>query len=152
MASAVGCPKWALALRASRTFRVNLKPIAVALLLASGRKNPYNKDQRPRTIEFYGRKLPDFGAVCAEVGRINHKERPASMSSNGFRNGSSNGHNLRSLFSLFSSDLAIDLGKANTLVYARGKGIVVNATSIVALTKNFNDVEAVTNEAAEMLG
>jgi rod shape-determining protein MreB len=33
---------------------------------------------------------------------------------------------LRSLFSLFSSDLAIDLGTANTCVYARGKGIVVN--------------------------
>src|SRR5258705_97918 len=37
--------------------------------------------------------------------------------------------NLRSLFSLFSSDLAIDLGTANTLVYARGKGIVVNEPS-----------------------
>jgi len=35
-------------------------------------------------------------------------------------------HNLRSLFSVFSSDLAIDLGTANTLVYAKGKGIVVN--------------------------
>jgi rod shape-determining protein MreB len=46
------------------------------------------------------------------------------MSSNGFH--SSRSHNLRSLFSLFSSDLAIDLGTANTLVYARGKGIVVN--------------------------
>ena len=36
---------------------------------------------------------------------------------------------LRSLFSLFSSDLAIDLGTANTCVYARGKGIVVNEPS-----------------------
>ncbi|HAK56442.1 MAG TPA: hypothetical protein DCP38_13335, partial [Acidobacteria bacterium] len=33
---------------------------------------------------------------------------------------------LRSVFSLFSSDLAIDLGTANTCVYARAKGIVVN--------------------------
>ena len=41
--------------------------------------------------------------------------------------------NLRSLFSLFSSDLAIDLGTANTLVYAKGKGIVVNEPSIVAV-------------------
>ena len=32
----------------------------------------------------------------------------------------------RPLFSLFSSDLAIDLGTANTLVYAKGRGIVVN--------------------------
>jgi rod shape-determining protein MreB and related proteins len=74
------------------------------------------------------------------------------MSSNGFRDGSSSGHNLRSLFSLFSSDLAIDLGTANTLVYARGKGIVVNEPSIVALNKNTNEVEAVGKEAKEMLG
>jgi rod shape-determining protein MreB and related proteins len=74
------------------------------------------------------------------------------MSNNGFRNGSSTGHNLRSLFSIFSSDLAIDLGTANTLVYARGKGIVVNEPSIVALNKNTNEVEAVGKEAKEMLG
>ena len=37
-----------------------------------------------------------------------------------------NGYNLRSVFSLFSSDLAIDLGTANTLVFSHGKGIVVN--------------------------
>ena len=50
--------------------------------------------------------------------------------------------NLRSLFSLFSSDLAIDLGTANTLVFAKGKGIVVNEPSIVALNKNTGEVEA----------
>src|SRR5258707_4928164 len=60
--------------------------------------------------------------------------------------------NLRSLFSLFSSDLAIDLGTANTLVFARGKGIVVNEPSIVALNKNTGEVEAVGKEAKEMLG
>jgi rod shape-determining protein MreB len=59
---------------------------------------------------------------------------------------------LRSLFSLFSSDLAIDLGTANTLVYAKGKGIVVNEPSIVALNKTTGDVEAVGTEAKEMLG
>jgi rod shape-determining protein MreB len=59
---------------------------------------------------------------------------------------------MRSLFSIFSSDLAIDLGTANTLVYARGKGIVVNEPSIVALNKNTNEVEAVGKEAKEMLG
>ncbi|HMY76184.1 MAG TPA: rod shape-determining protein, partial [Blastocatellia bacterium] len=37
--------------------------------------------------------------------------------------------NLRSIFSLFSSDLAIDLGTANTLVFARGRGIVVSEPS-----------------------
>ena len=60
--------------------------------------------------------------------------------------------NLRSIFSLFSSDLAIDLGTANTLVYARGRGIVVNEPSIVAINKTNGDVEAVGKEAKEMLG
>src|ERR1700737_3488831 len=60
--------------------------------------------------------------------------------------------NVRSLFSIFSSDLAIDLGTANTLVYARGKGIVVNEPSIVAINKNTGEVEAVGKEAKEMLG
>ncbi len=53
---------------------------------------------------------------------------------------------------MFSSDLAIDLGTANTLVYARGKGIVVNEPSIVAINKNTGEVEAVGKEAKEMLG
>ncbi len=72
------------------------------------------------------------------------------MSSNGFRNGSSNGHNLRSLFSLFSSDLAIDLGTANTLVYARGKGIVVNEPSIVALMVHPRIVIGVPSEITQV--
>ena len=66
------------------------------------------------------------------------------MSSNGFHS-SGTPHNLRSLFSIFSSDLAIDLGTANTLVYARGKGIVVNEPSIVAINKVNGRVEAVGN-------
>jgi rod shape-determining protein MreB len=60
--------------------------------------------------------------------------------------------NLRSLFSLFSSDLAIDLGTANTLVFAKGKGIVVNEPSIVAINKNNAEVEAVGREAKDMVG
>lgn len=60
--------------------------------------------------------------------------------------------NFRSLFSLFSSDLAIDLGTANTLVYAKGKGIVVNEPSIVAINKTNGEVEAVGKEAKEMVG
>src|SRR3954453_8460107 len=72
------------------------------------------------------------------------------MSSNGTQNSRFN--NLRSLFSMFSSDLAIDLGTANTLVYAKGKGIVVNEPSIIAVNKNTNEVEAVGKEAKEMLG
>jgi rod shape-determining protein MreB len=74
------------------------------------------------------------------------------MSSNGFHSQNSRTHNVRSLFSMFSSDLAIDLGTANTLVYAKGKGIVVNEPSIVAINKNTGEVEAVGKEAKEMLG
>ena len=60
--------------------------------------------------------------------------------------------NFRSLFSLFSRDLAIDLGTANTLVAVKGKGIVVNEPSIVAINKNNGEVEAVGKEAKEMVG
>jgi rod shape-determining protein MreB len=62
--------------------------------------------------------------------------------------------NLRSFFNLsfLSSDLAIDLGTANTLVYARGKGIVVSEPSIVAVNKVTGKVEAVGKDAKEMLG
>ncbi|HZT69491.1 MAG TPA: rod shape-determining protein [Terriglobia bacterium] len=59
---------------------------------------------------------------------------------------------LRSLFSVFSSDLAIDLGTANTLVYAKGKGVIVNEPSIVAINKLNGEIEAVGREAKEMLG
>ena len=58
----------------------------------------------------------------------------------------------RSLLSLFSNDLAIDLGTANTLVYARGKGIVVCEPSIIAVNQKTGKVEAVGKEAKEMLG
>jgi len=59
---------------------------------------------------------------------------------------------LRSLLSMFSNDLAIDLGTANTLVFAKGKGIVVCEPSIVAVNQKTGRVEAVGREAKEMLG
>ena len=59
---------------------------------------------------------------------------------------------MSSIFGLFSSDLAIDLGTANTLVYAKGRGIVVSEPSIVAINKITNQVEAVGRKAKEMLG
>jgi rod shape-determining protein MreB len=59
---------------------------------------------------------------------------------------------MSSIFGLFSSDLAIDLGTANTLVYAKGRGVVVSEPSIVAINKITNQVEAVGREAKEMLG
>jgi rod shape-determining protein MreB len=58
----------------------------------------------------------------------------------------------RSFFSIFSSDLAIDLGTANTVVFAEGRGIVVREPSIVAVNKITNKVEAVGTAAKEMLG
>lgn len=58
----------------------------------------------------------------------------------------------KSLFSLFSNDLAIDLGTANTLVYAKGRGIVVSEPSIVAINKSTNVPLAVGKDAKEMLG
>jgi rod shape-determining protein MreB and related proteins len=59
---------------------------------------------------------------------------------------------MNNLFSFFSSDLAIDLGTANTLVYARGRGLVVSEPSIVAINRVTNKIEAVGREAKEMLG
>ncbi len=60
--------------------------------------------------------------------------------------------NARSLFSIFSNDLAIDLGTANTLVFMKNRGIVVNEPSIVAINKISGEIEAVGKEAKEMLG
>ena len=57
-----------------------------------------------------------------------------------------------SFLSRFSHDLAIDLGTANTCVFARGRGIVVSEPSIVALNKINGRIEAVGTEAKEMLG
>ena len=52
----------------------------------------------------------------------------------------------------FSNDLAIDLGTANTCVFARGKGIVLNEPSIVAVNNVNAQIEAFGAEAKEMLG
>ena len=54
--------------------------------------------------------------------------------------------------SLFSSDIAIDLGTANTLVYVRGRGIVINEPSVVAVNDKTNQVVAVGKESKTMLG
>jgi len=57
-----------------------------------------------------------------------------------------------SLLRHFSKDLAIDLGTANTLVYARGQGIVLREPSVVIVNKLTNRIEAVGSQAKEMLG
>jgi rod shape-determining protein MreB and related proteins len=56
------------------------------------------------------------------------------------------------LFSVFGTDVAIDLGTANTCVFARGRGIVLNEPSIVAFNVAKGSIEAVGTEAHEMLG
>ena len=56
------------------------------------------------------------------------------------------------LFSAFATDVAIDLGTANTCIFARGRGIVLNEPSIVAFNTARGCVEAVGTEAHEMLG
>lgn len=62
---------------------------------------------------------------------------------------------LRTISGLFSKDLAIDLGTANTLVYMKGKGIVLNEPSVVAMMNgngNGKKILAVGKEAKSMLG
>ena len=56
------------------------------------------------------------------------------------------------LAGMFSNDLAVDLGTANTLVYVRGEGIVLNEPSIVAIHQADHSVLAVGREAKAMLG
>ncbi|ADM08285.1 rod shape-determining protein MreB [Parvularcula bermudensis HTCC2503] len=61
---------------------------------------------------------------------------------------------LSSFFGLLSADMAIDLGTANTLVYVKGRGVVLNEPSVVAIEHRNGRkiVRAVGNEAKEMLG
>ncbi len=56
------------------------------------------------------------------------------------------------VFGIFSKDLGIDLGTANTLVYIRGEGIIINEPSVVALNKKTDQVVAIGNEAKKMVG
>lgn len=56
------------------------------------------------------------------------------------------------MFGLFSSDIGIDLGTANTLVHVSGRGIVVNEPSVVAVDRRTNRVLAIGAEAKAMLG
>jgi rod shape-determining protein MreB len=62
----------------------------------------------------------------------------------------------KNIIGYFSNDLSIDLGTANTLVYARGKGVVLNEPSVVALRtgegRTSKTVVAVGTDAKAMLG
>ncbi len=56
------------------------------------------------------------------------------------------------LYKLFSNDIGIDLGTANTLVYLKGHGIVINEPSVVAVNQKTSQILAVGAKAKEMLG
>ncbi len=56
------------------------------------------------------------------------------------------------LFGKISKDIGIDLGTANTLVYVKGRGIVINEPSVVALNQKTGQILAIGNEAKRMVG
>src|SRR5277367_2581507 len=56
------------------------------------------------------------------------------------------------LYNTLSNDIGIDLGTANTLVYLRGHGIVINEPSVVAINQKTGRIVAVGTEAKQMLG
>ena len=56
------------------------------------------------------------------------------------------------MFRWFSKDLAIDLGTANTLIYVKGEGIVLNEPSVVAINRETKKIMGVGLEAKRMLG
>lgn len=56
------------------------------------------------------------------------------------------------LFTFFTTDLAVDLGTANTLIWVKGKGVVLSEPSIVAFDRNTKKIVAIGNEAREMQG
>lgn len=58
----------------------------------------------------------------------------------------------RKLFGLFSTHLAMDLGTANTLIYMKGEGIILNEPSVVAIDNNTGKIVAVGAEAKEYIG
>lgn len=55
-------------------------------------------------------------------------------------------------YRLFSNDIGIDLGTANTLVYLRGHGIVINEPSVVAVNNKTGQIVAVGVQAKQMIG
>ena len=56
------------------------------------------------------------------------------------------------MYNMFSSDLAVDLGTANTLIYVKGRGVVSSEPSVVAINSNTKEILAIGQEAKNMLG
>ena len=63
-----------------------------------------------------------------------------------------NKNSLTGIINWISGDIAIDLGTANTLIWLKGKGVVINEPSIVARTIHDDNIVAVGDEAKAMLG
>jgi len=59
---------------------------------------------------------------------------------------------LDKIWGLFSHDLGVDLGTANTLVYVKGKGVIINEPSVVAINKKTKQVLAIGEDARKMVG
>lgn len=59
---------------------------------------------------------------------------------------------MNSIYNMFSSDLAVDLGTANTLIYVKGRGVVSSEPSVVAINSNTKEILAIGQEAKNMLG
>ncbi len=59
---------------------------------------------------------------------------------------------IQKFYKIFSNDIGIDLGTANTLVYVRGRGIVINEPSVVAVNQKTGQVVAIGKQAKQMLG
>ncbi len=69
-----------------------------------------------------------------------------------FRKSFAGGFNLNRLFSLLSHDVGIDLGTANTLVWVKGKGVVIREPSVIARHKKTKEILAIGTSAKRMLG
>lgn len=59
---------------------------------------------------------------------------------------------LNRLFGIFSHDIGVDLGTCNTLVYVKGKGIIVNEPSVVAINQKTKELLSIGEEARRMVG
>ena len=62
------------------------------------------------------------------------------------------GNSISRALNMFSNEIGIDLGTANTLVYVKGRGIVINEPSIVAMNQKTGSVVAVGQQAKDMMG
>jgi len=63
-----------------------------------------------------------------------------------------NNFNMKNIRSLFAHDVGIDLGTANTLVYLRGKGIIINEPSVVSVNQKTGQIVAIGTDARAMIG